>query len=555
MRNKMKFLTLSLVALLMAFSVLSGCSKNSAGGDSKGDDKGGSKDSGSKSSEGFVLGEDELEYTMYGHYDWYTMPNWGEDEATKWIKENKKVNVKPISSGGNAAQKFNTMIVGNELPDVIWLERDADLDRLREADMLVPLDEYIDKYPNIKEWVGESTLNILRAEDGHIYTIPNWYTTQPNGNTGYVVNEKIYKELGSPKLETTDDLYAYLKQVKEKYPDIIPFEAGQGDGIEVLYSAFGEGHPNNFPGMRAVPNGDKLTSIFADPVYKESMLYISKLYRERLIDQDTLTQTSDQVKEKVTTGRFAVYAGSSPTENASFAHTQLKAQDPDAGLKMIWPIHKEGLNKENITPGTWNQLGWNVSVITKAAKNPEAIFAFLDWMVGPEGQRTVFWGPEGLYWEGTQAVEGIAEAPIFTDKYLSDVEGLSKLMNTTDAFQWVGNTVYIDKSKTAFEMTLPEEQQNWETRYQMSITWKTQANSTEFVYLNPLPESEEGIIQQRVNDIFDEARAKAIHAKNDDEVIKILDQAEKDAQAVGYDKLLEFKTKRWQENKERMAGK
>ncbi|MFB9827587.1 ABC transporter substrate-binding protein, partial [Lederbergia wuyishanensis] len=88
----------------MVFSVLSGCSKGSSG-DSEGNSKG---DSGNKG-DGFVLGEDELEYTMYGHYDWYTMPPWGEDVATKWIKENKKVNVKPISSGGNAAQKFNTM--------------------------------------------------------------------------------------------------------------------------------------------------------------------------------------------------------------------------------------------------------------------------------------------------------------------------------------------------------------------------------------------------------------------------------------------------------------
>ncbi|MCR2822464.1 extracellular solute-binding protein [Lederbergia panacisoli] len=553
MGNKMKFFTLSLVALLMVFSVLSGCSKDSAG-DGNSNENGGSKDSGNTSESGFVLGEDELEYTMYGHYDWYTMPPWGEDAATKAIKENKKVNVVPVSSGGNAAQKFNTMIVGNDLPDVIWLDRNADLDRLREADMLVPLDEYIEKYPNIKEWVGESTLNMLRAPDGHVYSIPNWYTTQPNGNTGYVVNEKIYKELGSPKLETTDDLYAYLKQVKEKYPDVVPFEAGQGGGLDVLFSAFGEEHPNLFMSNHFVPNGDKLTSIFVDPVFRESMVYMNKLYSERLISQDTLTQTAEQVKEKIVTGKFAVFADSSPTESAALAHTQLRAEDPDASLKMIWPIHKEGLNKENITPGTWNQLGWNVSVITKAAKNPEAIFAFLDWMVGPEGQRSIFWGPEGLYWDGTQAVDGIAEAPVFTDKYLSDVENLAKLMNTTNSFQWVGNTVYIDKSKTAFEMTLPEEQQNWETRYQMTITWPTQANGTEFSNLSPLPETEEGMAEQRVNEIYDEARAKALHAKSEEEVLKILDQAEKDAQAVGYDKMLEFKTQKWQDNKAKMAG-
>ncbi|MDQ0345032.1 vacuolar-type H+-ATPase subunit H, partial [Lederbergia wuyishanensis] len=72
--------------------------------------------------------------------------------------------------------------------------------------------------------------------------------------------------------------------------------------------------------------------------------------------------------------------------------------------------------------------------------------------------------------------------------------------------------------------------------------------------LSPLPESEEGLAEQRVNDIYDEARAKALHAKSEEEVLKILDQAEKDAQAVGYSKMLEFKTKKWQANKDRMAG-
>ena len=49
------------------------------------------------------------------------------------------------------------------------------------------------------------------------------------------------------------------------------------------------------------------------------MLYISKLFREKLISQDALTQTTDQVKEKVMTGRFAVYAGSSPTVNCKLS--------------------------------------------------------------------------------------------------------------------------------------------------------------------------------------------------------------------------------------------
>ena len=71
----------------------------------------------------FVLEENPLEFSFYGHYDWYTMPDWGADPATKWILENKKVNVVPVSSGGVAKNKLSTMIVSGEPPDVIWMDR------------------------------------------------------------------------------------------------------------------------------------------------------------------------------------------------------------------------------------------------------------------------------------------------------------------------------------------------------------------------------------------------------------------------------------------------
>lgn len=139
---------------------------------------------------GYVLGEQPLEFSFYGHYDWYTMPNWGEDLSSKWIKDNKQVNVVPVSSGGNAKQKLSTMIVSGELPDVIWMERGADVEQLRAAGALVPFDDYLDKYPNLKEWAGEETLDMLRSSDGKLYQFPNWYTTQPNGNSGYLVNKR-----------------------------------------------------------------------------------------------------------------------------------------------------------------------------------------------------------------------------------------------------------------------------------------------------------------------------------------------------------------------------
>ncbi|MRN54690.1 extracellular solute-binding protein [Paenibacillus monticola] len=496
----------------------------------------------------YVLGEQPLEFSFYGHYDWYTMPNWGEDPSSKWIKENKKVNVLPISSGGNAKQKLSTMIVSGEMPDVIWMERGADVEQLRQAGALVPFDDYLDKYPNLKKWAGEETLNMLRSEDGKLYQFPNWYTTQPNGNTGYLVNKKIYNELGAPSLETTEDLYQYLLQVKQTYPDVVPLEVGQGaEGIDVISSAFAENRPYQYSSlsMMAIPNGNELTSVFTDPVFRESLVYANRLFKERLISQDAFTQKLEQVEQKIITGRAAVYAASSPTEFGAIGNSLLKAEDPEAGYIMVWPIHKEGLDKNKIFPGSYNQLGWNVSVITTAAKDPEAVFAFLDWFTGPVGQRTVMWGPEGLYWDGTDD-EG---APLFTDAFTSDTKGRDELMNSTVNLQWNGNTVYVDNSKMKFESTLPDELKSWETKWQSEITWKTQYDTTQFVNLAPPGDSQEGIISQSVGEIYEKARAQAVlNAGSEAEVLAILDKAEQDAQKVGYAELLAFKTTKWQEN-------
>ncbi|MFD1955409.1 extracellular solute-binding protein [Paenibacillus thailandensis] len=561
MKRRRNTLGVVSAAVLAVTVLLTGCSGSNGGGTSNQPSEAPSASPSAAASaapteaagDSFVLGSEPIEFSFYGHYDWYTMPEWGADEASKWIKENKKVNITAINSGGNAAQKLNTMIASGKLPDVIWLDRGADVEKLRAAGMLVPFDDYLDKYPNYKQWVGESSINMLRSSDGKIYQFPNWYTSQPNGNAGYLVNKKYYKELGSPVIETTDDFYNYLKAVKEKFPDVIPFDpdlAVDGQGLDVLYGAFGEDYSPAYVAQRAVPQGDKLTSIFLDPVFRESMQFNSRLFREKLMSQDALTQTKDQVKEKAYTGRVAVFAGASPTEYGAVGDIELKKKDPESGYMMIWPVHKPGQDKNKTWAGTYTQLGWNVAVITKSAKDPEKIFAFLDWLTGPEGTRYLFWGPEGIYWDGTDE----SGAPKFTEKYVTDPEGRNKMMDATVNLQWVGNTVYIDQAKAKFESTLPEEQRNFETLWQSSITWKTQKNATEFINLSPPPDSEEGIIQQALEEIFDEARAKALYAKSDEEVLQVLDQAEKDAQAVGYSKLLEYKTKKWQENLASLNG-
>ncbi|WP_334073655.1 extracellular solute-binding protein [Paenibacillus sp. A14] len=548
-----------MIALLTVMVMIAGCSSGSGKApDNRASQTGeGNTDQGSapKSAESglYELGKEPLEFTLFGNYDWYTMPKWGADKATAWIQENKKVTVTEVPNGGNNVQKMNTMIASGELPDVIWGERGAEVERLREAGMLVPLDDYIDKYPNLKKWLDPKALNMLRSPDGKIYQFPNWYTNRPNGNAGWVVNKKIYDELGKPKLETTDDLYAFLKKVKEKYPDVTPLEtdlASEGHGLDQIYSAFKE---NNFSFTRyfAVPDGDKMTSIYKDEPFRESVVYAAKLFREKLMTQDAMTQTRDQVQEKLMNGKVAVYVSTNPTVYAMQAHAELTKKDPNGGYFMIWPIHKEGLDKNKIYPGTYNKLGWNAAVITTSAKNPEAIFAFLDWYTGPEGMRLQMWGVEGEYWDG---LEADGETPKFTEKYTKEKEALAEHQTKMDPLMWVGNTVYVDDIKGKYEATLSENERNWSTYWQYAITWKTQGDATEFINLFPMPDSEEGISFQRANDIWLKVRAQTLYAKTDEEALEMLDKAHEDTMAAGFQKVLDYYAVRWKENLKQING-
>ncbi|OBZ09654.1 ABC transporter substrate-binding protein [Bacillus sp. FJAT-27264] len=502
-------------------------------------------------------------FTSFVNYDWYTAPTWAERPHGQWITENLKVTLDPVQSNGAAAQKLNAMIVSNQLPDNIILDRGKDVERLQKAGKLVAIDPYLEKYPEFVKNVGEETLNMLRSEDGKLYQIPNWYINgkNGNGNAAYLVEKKTYKALGSPKLETWEDLEAYLKQVKEKFPNLVPIDFGETrDGadlqmIGMLYSGSANDRTPGFisPGsgqIFGVPNGAELTSVYQDQGFKDTALYASRLFREGLTSQDLLTQTRDQVLEKLKTGKIAVFgAYDSVVEGIGReANNLLTAKDPEGGYEPIWPVHKDGVDKDKVYPSGFNTLGWNVNVITTNAKDPEAIFSYMNWATSPEGQQILFFGPPGLFYDKVE--DGV---PIPNDAYINrDPKKYDELK--IGEFNWYGNTSYVDKVKAEREKLLPAEAQDWTTLAQSSVSFKTSKNITEFSNLDPAPNSEEGIILQRLKDQYAQVIPKIIFAKSDEEVLRLIEETDKEAAKMGYDKVLKWKTNVWQQNLSKIKG-
>ncbi len=498
-----------------------------------------------------------VEFSFYANYDWMTLKDWGGQPQSKWALDNLKVNITPIQSNGTAAQKLNTMIVSKELPDVIMLDRGKDVKRLQEAGQLVALDPYLEKYPEYVELVGEQTLNMLRSDDGKLYQLPNWFINgdHGNGNSAYLVEKKIYTELGSPKLETPEDLKAYLELVKQKYPDVIPFDSGESrEGgsqmLSMIYTAFGPDRTSGFVNDLSYPDGDQLKSVYQDPAFQEAALYLSDLYREGLVSKDMFTQTRDQIMEKLKNGRIAVYAAydSVVEGEGREANNTLKAKDPEDGYFAIWPFHKADVDKNKVYPGGFSRLGWNVNVITTHAKDPEAIFTYYKWLSSPEGQAIFFFGPQGLFWDEKDE----AGVPIPNDKYINrDQAEYDKLY--IGEWDYAGNSTWVDSSKAKRDSLLPAEAQDWTTTQQATVSFPTSKDMTAFNDYDPSPSSEEGIILQRVKDLGKQAIPQMIFAKSADEVKKIIEQTDNDTTKLGFDKVLQYRQTKWQDNLKRMA--
>lgn len=499
--------------------------------------------------ENFTFGQDPLEFTWYNNSDTAAATKWADtSELEKWVTENLKVKVTYMDPGGASAEKLATMIVSDNFPDVMTMSKGQDTQKLIDAHKVVPLDAYMEKYTAMSSDLKESKImGLFRQQDGKTYEIPNWANAKgnANGNNAWAVNKKVYEDLGSPKLEDFDDLYEFLKQVKQKYPDMIPYETTDVfQGERYVLAGMAEDLPPDHLDFFSYPKDGHLVSVFEHPAYRKTMLYLSKLYRERLMTQDLFSQTSDQVKEKYRNNKVAVT--SAAINNYDSSRNDLLKLGTD--WITITPLMDKGLDRAKVYPQGFDRSGWMEFVITKDAKNPEGIYAYIDWLYSPEGQRHFSYGPMGKYYDEVTE-EGY---PVLKDSWFTDKSPL-KTMRGNGAGSPIGNTSFVDGCGIFVDSRAPEANRSWGKQQQLKNIWPYAKDVTEFANITPSPSSEEGTIYQTITDMHKEARAKMIFASSDDEVNAILDSFIQSTKKAGIEKLISAEEKTWKDNRVRLG--
>lgn len=332
-------------------------------------------------------------------------PFWEENPVAKAIEEKLNIKLKWDVYSGNGKDKLNVVLASGEYPDIIML---SDPTKVIADKIAIPLNDLIDQYgPDLKKKYG-SALNLLKQSDGNIYHLTNSYlpegATPPGFGYSLQVRKDIYEALGSPKLETSDDVYNYLKMVKEKFP-----KTSDGQTMYPL-SGFNRNWGSPYYGMIAMAGSPADSKLYIGqdgsvkywakaPWALEVMKFYNKLYREGLIDPEAFTQDyATWQKSKLNTARVAAHIGGW-NQTYDVLKTYTDAKLPNA----------ENMYFENVVfkfPGgdkpavfSASRKGIGAVIITDKAKNPEAAMKLLNYLATEEGNFLAMNGPEGIQWE------------------------------------------------------------------------------------------------------------------------------------------------------------
>jgi putative aldouronate transport system substrate-binding protein len=338
----------------------------------------------------------------------------------------KKLNIKikwEILTGDGKQQMGLKLASGDYSDMIIKLAPDIYSKMLADK-MLLPLGPEIEKSgPNIKQAYGEKTLNFLKEEDGNIYHLTEGYGNIPEGSTppgygfGFQIRKDIYEAIGSPKLDTLEDVYNVLKMIKA---DSKVNKSSKGVSVWPI-STFKRSWYNMIQGLEAmggsgtskwIVKDGKVQYWFRAPWAVEIIKFYNRIYREGLLDQESFVIDPDAwQKNKVNTGRVASTIGS--WYMVADAWGQFKAAGlPNADNMWFMNFPVSVPNGDTPQLVGISSTGVGTTVVTDKCKNLEAAIKLLDYLASPEGNFTAWNGAEGTQWEMKDG------KPVIKDEYL-----------------------------------------------------------------------------------------------------------------------------------------
>lgn len=360
---------------------------------------------------------------------WSKDPGYAEEGTTlqKIMKEKYGFDFKMNFTQGDKMTALNLKLAAGGFDDIAVQDLNPIvLTAMRKADAVMDMTPYFnmpDKYPNLAK-VPKEVLDYCRSADGKIWYIPAWYAQEMDKpwtgwqSDAFFVNTNILSKVGAKKedLSTIAGLESVLRKIKA---------AGLKDdtGAQVIPMGFLKNNNTTIPddyrvlaafGVDVATQGlapvKKVGSSFVfhldDPGYKAGYQWMSKMYRDGLIDPEVVTQKLELFKQKGGNGKYAIM----PTSMWNFTWSWEPLDGPTAAPWYFEPVkNPKAPNADR--PGTLqiiNPYPGTAVYVSKNTKHLEQILKFMDFCLkaDPTQQQVLNEGPEGVNWHWTGAPLG-----------------------------------------------------------------------------------------------------------------------------------------------------
>lgn len=298
-------------------------------------------------------------------------------------------------------EKFTAMTTSGQLPDILYVPSKADTKALSESNLLLDLSSYMDRMPHIKEnaeiqnaiayakeYVSAGRTNMIPLRIGEATE------TIDTERAAVKLYWEAYETIGCPAINTWDDLIDVLKQMKEVYPKNELGDETYGarlfanDG-SYFYSIYNWYVVNGID-VSELPyfvEANAATESFKyilddDSQYKAGLKFFNKMFREGLVDPDSMTSTRAQQQANVTAGAaLAGWAGAPGWEQYGY-----------------YPVYiGESVSIRNETGYPFGNSGY--LAVSAATENVEACLKLLDMFANPDDLITISCGPKGQLWD------------------------------------------------------------------------------------------------------------------------------------------------------------
>ena len=353
---------------------------------------------------GWTLNADKpVKFDWYVNFSWFAR-HWGDSEVSKYITQKTGVDVNFIVPAGNEAEKLNTMIAGDALPDLItlgWWEGQVPM--MIDAGLVEPLDELAKKYdPYFFTVANSDKLGWYRQSDGHVYGYPNAsytpadykkYAGKLTSNETFLVRKDMYEALGKPDMTTPEGFLKALRAAKAKYPtvngqSVIPFGTNEftDTGCGMLQNTLA-----HFLAISPEQNGkfaDPAIGLTENPEYVRWLKALRQAHQEGLIPTDVFVDKRSQIEEKAAQGRYFCML----YQNWDMQAAQNALYEKDHNMVYIAVPGPKNSRGDDPTLAGGGISGWTITLISKNCKDKARAMQFLTYLISDEGQMDTNFG-------------------------------------------------------------------------------------------------------------------------------------------------------------------